>query len=53
MDATVLATRAIAAIEAGRLEITPGAARLLRAMGRVAPNLMLGQLVRMTKARTD
>ena len=52
MDATVLARRAIAAIEAGKLEITPGAARLLRLMGRVAPDFMLGQLVRMTKAQT-
>ena len=52
MDATVLARRAIAAIEAGTLEITPGSARLLRIMGRMAPDFMLGQLVRMTKAQT-
>ncbi|WP_428392814.1 SDR family oxidoreductase [Lichenicoccus sp.] len=52
MDATVLATRAIAAIEAGSLEIAPGAARLLRIMGRAAPDFMLAQLVRMTKAQT-
>jgi uncharacterized oxidoreductase len=44
MDATVLARRAIAGIEAGKLEIRPGLANVLKAMSRIAPQFMLRQM---------
>ncbi len=50
MDPTVLARRAIAAIEAGKVEIRPGLANLLKIMGRLAPQFMLNRLVAMTPA---
>jgi len=52
MDVRVLAGRAIAGIEAGKLEIRPGLANVLKAMSRIAPQLMLNQVVKMTKPRT-
>ncbi len=52
MDVTVLAKRAIAGIEAGKLEIRPGLASVLKAMSRIAPHLMLKQMTRMTQPRT-
>jgi uncharacterized oxidoreductase len=49
MDVTVLARRAIAGIEAGKVEIRPGLANVLRMMSRIAPQFMLGQLAKMRK----
>ena len=49
MDVAVLAKRAIAGIEAGKREIRPGQSNLLKAMSRIAPQLMLGQMARMTR----
>lgn len=49
MDAAVLARRAIAGIEAGKLEIRPGLANVLKAMSRIAPQFMLDQLARLSK----
>ena len=48
MDVKVLAKRAIAGIEAGRLEIRPGLANVLKLMSRVAPDFMLKQLAAMS-----
>ena len=44
MAPEVLAARAIAAIEAGRLEIRPGLANVLKVMSRIAPQFILRQL---------
>ena len=49
MDVRVLAKRAIANIEAGKLEIRPGLAKLLKAMSRIAPHFMLKQMAKMAK----
>jgi uncharacterized oxidoreductase len=51
MDAKVLAKRAIAGIEAGKLEIRPGLSNVLKAMSRIAPQLMLKQIARMGKPK--
>lgn len=51
MEVTVLAKKAIAGIEAGRLEIRPGLSNALKTMSRVAPQFMLGQLVKMSKPK--
>jgi uncharacterized oxidoreductase len=48
MDPAVLALRAIAGIEAGKVEIRPGLANLLKIMSRLAPQFMLNRLVAMT-----
>ncbi len=50
MDATVFARKAIAGIEAGKLEIRPGLANVLEVMSRVAPGFMLKQMGKMTPA---
>ena len=47
MDPGVLVKRAIAGIEAGRLEISPGLSNVLRAAGRLAPQIMLKQMAKM------
>jgi uncharacterized oxidoreductase len=52
MDVAVLVERAIAGVEAGRLEIRPGLAKVLKAMSRLAPEFMLKQLTKMTAARS-
>jgi uncharacterized oxidoreductase len=52
MDAAIFARRAIAGIEAGRLEIRPGLANALKAMSRIAPEFMLGQLTKMSRPKT-
>ena len=44
MDPTELVRRAIAGIEAGKLEIRPGLANILNAMSRIAPRFMLSQM---------
>jgi uncharacterized oxidoreductase len=51
MDAAVLASEAIAGIEAGKLEIRPGLANVLRAMSRIAPQFMLKQMTRMARPK--
>jgi uncharacterized oxidoreductase len=51
MDVTVLAERAIAAIEAGKLEIRPGLSDVLKAMSRIAPQFMLKQMAKMAKPK--
>jgi uncharacterized oxidoreductase len=51
MDVTVLARRAIAGIERGRLEIRPGLSNVLKAMSRIAPHFMLKQMAEMAKPK--
>ena len=51
MNVQVLAKRAIAGIEAGKLEIQPGLAHVLKAMSRVAPGFMLKQMANMAKPK--
>ena len=48
MDVTLLVKKAIAGIEAGKLEIRPGVANVLRLMSRVAPAFMLRQMAKMS-----
>jgi len=48
MNVVVLVERALAGIEAGRSEIRPGLANVLKAMSRLAPELMLKQLTKMS-----
>ena len=50
MDASVFAQKAIAGIEAGKLEIRPGLASVLKIMSRMAPGFMLNQMGKMTPA---
>jgi uncharacterized oxidoreductase len=47
MDVKVLAARAIAGIESGKLEIRPGLSNVLKAMSRIAPQFMLRQMTKM------
>ncbi len=51
MSVQVLAKRAIAGIEAGKLEIQPGLANVLRAMSWVAPGFMLKQMAKMAEPK--
>lgn len=53
MDVKVLVDRAIAGIEAGKLEIRPGLANVLKMMSRLAPQFMFNQLAKMTKPKND
>ena len=50
MDANVFARKAVAGIEAGKLEIRPGLANVLKIMSRMAPGFMLNQMGKMTPA---
>ncbi len=50
MEASVFARKAIAGIEAGKLEIRPGLASVLKIMSRMAPGFMLKQMGKMTPA---
>ncbi len=50
MDASVFARKAIAGIEAGKLEIRPGLSSVLKIMSRIAPGFMLNQMGKMTPA---
>ena len=50
MEARVFARKAIAGIEAGKLEIRPGLANVLKIMSRTAPGFMLNQMGKMTPA---
>ncbi len=47
MDVSVLASKAIAAIEADALEIRPGLSNALKIMSRVAPQFMFNQMAKM------
>lgn len=49
MSVIKLAQKAIAGIEAGKLEIRPGLSNVLKIMSRVAPNFMLNQMAKATK----
>jgi uncharacterized oxidoreductase len=49
MDVDVLVAKAIAAIEAGQVEIRPGLANVLMLMSRIAPRFMFRQLAKMGK----
>jgi uncharacterized oxidoreductase len=51
MDVTVLAKKAIAGIEAGKLEIRPGLSNVLKIMSRIAPQFMLNQIAKMAKPK--
>jgi len=50
MAVDVLAARAIAGIEAGKLEIRPGLSNVLKVMSRLAPQFMLAQMAKMSRA---
>jgi len=50
MEVSVLANKAIAAIEADALEIRPGLSNALKIMSRVAPQFMFNQMAKMGKA---
>jgi uncharacterized oxidoreductase len=52
MDVKVLVKRAIAGIEAGKLEIRPGLSNVLKAMSRIAPAFMLRQMAQMLKPKS-
>jgi len=51
MDVKVLAERAIAGIEAGKLEIRPGLSNALKLMSRIAPQLILNQMAKVKTAK--
>jgi uncharacterized oxidoreductase len=51
MDVAVLVRRAIAGIDADRLEIRPGLSNVLRLMSRIAPQFMFNQMARMAKPK--
>ena len=51
MDPAVLVQRALAGIEAGRVEIRPGLDNVLSFMSRAAPGLMVKQMARMTEPK--
>jgi uncharacterized oxidoreductase len=51
MPVDVLAARAIAGIEAGKLEIRPGLSNVLKLMSRIAPGFMLEQMAKMSRPK--
>ncbi len=51
MDPTVLVKRAIAGIEAGKIEIRPGLANVLNVMSRAAPGFMMKQMAKMSEPK--
>jgi uncharacterized oxidoreductase len=51
MSVDVLAARAIAGIEAGKLEIRPGLSNVLKVMSRIAPEFMLKQMTQMSRSK--
>ena len=51
MDVKVLAAKAIAGIEAGKMEVRPGLSNVLKLMSRVAPEFMLNQMVSLSKPK--
>ena len=52
MDPQALVKRALSGIEAGKTEITPGLANVLKTMSRLAPSFMLNQMDKMTQPKT-
>ena len=50
MDVKVFAQRAIAGIEAGKREVRPGLANVLKVLSRIAPGFALKQTGKMTPA---
>jgi hypothetical protein len=48
---TMLASKAIAGIEVGKLEIRPGLSNVLKAMSRIAPQFMLNQMANMARPK--
>ena len=52
MSARVLAERAIAGIESGKLRMRPGVANVLNAMSRIAPRFMLKQMANASKPKS-
>ncbi|MFT4436389.1 SDR family oxidoreductase [Caballeronia sp. 15715] len=51
MKVSVLARRAIAGIEAGKIEIRPGVSNVLKIASRVAPHLMFQQMVKLGRPK--
>jgi uncharacterized oxidoreductase len=51
MDVKILAAKALAGIEAGKLEIRPGLSNVLKTMSRLAPQFMLNQMAKMGKLK--
>jgi uncharacterized oxidoreductase len=51
MDPKVLVEQAIKGVEAGKLEIRPGLANVLKIMSRVAPEFMFKQLTKMSRPK--
>jgi uncharacterized oxidoreductase len=51
MEGKVLVDKAIAGIEAGRLELRPGLSNVLKVMSRIAPEFMFNQMVKMAKPK--
>ncbi len=51
MPPAVLVRKAIAGIEAGKLEVRPGQSNLLRLLGRIAPDFAFKQLTQMTRPK--
>jgi uncharacterized oxidoreductase len=51
MDVKVLAKRALAGIEAGKLEIRPGLSNVLIAMSRIAPRFMFKHMAKAMKPK--
>lgn len=51
MNTGVLVRKAIAGIEAGKLEIRPGVSNVLKSMSRVAPQFMLNQMAKMGRPK--
>jgi uncharacterized oxidoreductase len=51
MDVKEFGNRAIKAIEAGKLEIRPGLANVLKTMSRIAPDFMMNQMAKMSKPK--
>jgi uncharacterized oxidoreductase len=53
MDVEVLVSKAIAGIEAGKLEIRPGLSNVLKTMSRIAPQFMFNQMSKVGKLKTS
>jgi len=53
MDVKVLVEKAIAGIEAGKTEIRPGLANVLKTMSRLAPGLMFKQITKMSRPQAS
>jgi uncharacterized oxidoreductase len=51
MEVAVLTQKAIAGIEAGKLEIRPGLSSVLKAMSRIAPQFMFKQMAKLGKPK--